>query len=554
MIKLDIYHSDIKRMTQIFTEHYKKAEIPLFIRTKETPDEFFHHRQASQDKGESILESLNFKRKDFELITRILYVNPRTKSIALDVSPTHIKEFSETLLRINISSSVTINADVFPSLRQSRGIIGAAVVQTFGFTGKGVKIAVLDTGIDTTHPDLKYAVTQYFNTSMSENEKDISSHGTHVSGIIAGRGMLDNTLKGIAPGAELIGIKVLPGRSSDVAAGIELAIDKNADIINMSLGGPCSLPHVDDYEASSIANDMGVAVVVAAGNEGPKQHTIGSPGCNPDVITVGAVDKDKRITRYSSRGPILNVMKPNIVAPGGGVLDSNIAGRCYYEPGILSTMSSLADQMYKMGCVYSRHYCYMSGTSMATPHVSGAVAIIKQMLREKGITNETEKKEELNIIKALLYTTATKLGNPPYAEGFGLINIDAIYKKITSGNVPRKVPTLPAPSSAVGNHMGRIQEVYPVEIVHGLMKLSRVYDLLWMGTIGKSLLIAANHGASVQEVNPLLTKYQPLSPLVGDLILISHIENSYQNRDISIIQSIKNILAYLNKEQELLSA
>ncbi|MDX3129184.1 S8 family serine peptidase [Streptomyces europaeiscabiei] len=257
---------------------------------------------------------------------------------------------------------VWLDAKVRATLAESVPQIGAPAMWKSGYTGKGVKVAVLDTGVDQTHPDLKGVETAEKNFSTSRDAKDRFGHGTHVASILAGSGAKSGgRFKGVAPGVKLLDGKVLGddgfGDTSDIVAGMQWAVDQGAQIVNMSLGA-LDTPGVDPKEAA-VARLSGKALfVVAAGNEGDGPRTLGSPGSAPEALTVGAVDKEDRIAEFSSRGPNLDGMpKPDITGPG---VDITAA---------LTTQSESPP---------SEDYVPNSGTSMASPHVAGAAALVLQ--------------------------------------------------------------------------------------------------------------------------------------------------------------------------------
>jgi subtilisin family serine protease len=202
------------------------------------------------------------------------------------------------------------------------------------YTGKGTRVAILDTGIDYSHPDLRKKVVHRIDIS-GDGDLDVDGHGTHVAGIIAGSGETSHgKYKGIAPEASLLNIKVLDqngnGRSDDLEAGLEEAVNQKADVINMSLGiEPDERPpwiwptyYYGFEEAAKNAMDNGVLACIAAGNSGHLgSGTINSPGRIDEVLTVGSTTKNNRISSFSSRGPVKieqskkEVKKPDVVAP-----------------------------------------------------------------------------------------------------------------------------------------------------------------------------------------------------------------------------------------------
>ncbi|RPI28688.1 MAG: DUF11 domain-containing protein [Acidobacteria bacterium] len=235
-----------------------------------------------------------------------------------------------------------------------------------GLTGQGITVAVVDSGVDYTHPDLGAGfgpgfkvVGGYDAYNKDEDPMDDYGHGTHVAGIIAANG----GVRGVAPDARILAVKVLgaggSGAWSAVIAGVEWAVKNGAQVINMSLGG-VGTPDDPVSQAVDSAVEAGVLVVVAAGNSGPAFYTLGSPGMARQALTVGAVDTSDKLARFSSRGPAPDTfqIKPEIVAPGVGIRSTVPRGSCG-------------------GCDPSG-YRRANGTSMASPHVAGAAALLLQ--------------------------------------------------------------------------------------------------------------------------------------------------------------------------------
>lgn len=253
------------------------------------------------------------------------------------------------------------------SLDKSVPQIHAPEAWAAGFDGTGTKIAVLDTGIDLNHADVKDRVVGSKSFVGTATVQDGHGHGTHVASTIAGSGAASaGRLKGVAPGAELLVGKVLAdsgsGANSGVIAGMEWAVEQGADIVSMSLGddgGTVDDPTSQALERLSATSDS--LFVVAAGNTGPGASTVGSPGVAPSALTVGAVDKSDVLADFSSRGPVgeNQAIKPDITAPGVDIVAARAAGTA-------------------MGTVVDADYTSANGTSMATPHVAGAAAILVQ--------------------------------------------------------------------------------------------------------------------------------------------------------------------------------
>ncbi|MFJ5220781.1 S8 family serine peptidase [Streptomyces sp. NPDC088354] len=260
---------------------------------------------------------------------------------------------------------IWLDGKVEAALADSTAQIGAPQVWDEGATGAGVKVAVLDTGIDAGHPDLENRIATSRSFVPGEDVADGSGHGTHVASTIAGTGAASaGQEKGVAPGASLVIGKVLDnsgaGDQSWIIAGMEWAAkSEKAKIISMSLG--LAKAHTQDDPISQSVNKLseetGVLFVIAAGNSGNDQYTVNAPGTAESALTVGAVNSADKIAEFSSSGPRAgdDGLKPDITAPGVGIL----AARSQYVSG-------------------EGYYTVKSGTSMATPHVAGAAALLAE--------------------------------------------------------------------------------------------------------------------------------------------------------------------------------
>ncbi|MFI9817904.1 S8 family peptidase [Saccharothrix variisporea] len=248
-----------------------------------------------------------------------------------------------------------------PTLDRSTAQIGAPAAWQAGFTGKGVKVAVLDTGVDEKHADLAGQQVAERNFTEDPDATDGVGHGTHVAATIASK---DAKYRGVAPDAQLLDGKVcvLNGcAESWILDGMQWAADQGADVVNLSLGGG-DTPEVDPLEeaVNRLSAEKGVLFVIAAGNSGGPE-TVGSPGSADAALTVGAVDRADKIAPFSSRGPRVGdgAVKPDITAPGVDIVAAKSSA------GVIGTP------------VDPTHVA-LSGTSMATPHVAGAAALLVQ--------------------------------------------------------------------------------------------------------------------------------------------------------------------------------
>ncbi len=274
-------------------------------------------------------------------------------------------------------------------------------------------IAVLDTGVGK-HPDFTGRILDFKDFVHNRNMiYDDSGHGTHVCGIAGGSGKLsDGKFKGISPYTNLIVGKVLDeygnGSVEAMIAGIRWVIEsrKKYDIriLNISIGiGELQNKEKETAIRMWLENawDMGLLVVCAAGNGGPAWDTISPLGTSPRLITVGCHDGEyfknmaNRCETYSGRGSLMDtIRKPDIVAPGTEIVSCDV--RCR------KTLKG-----------YTNSYVKKSGTSMATPIVSGALSLLLQKNPE--INNELAKKK-------ILYS-ATDLGDPWYKQGYGMVHV-----------------------------------------------------------------------------------------------------------------------------------
>jgi subtilisin family serine protease len=288
-----------------------------------------------------------------------------------------------------------------PNLTQ----VGAPAAWAAGLSGQGIRVAVLDTGIDITHPDLSgNKVVEQANFSDSPEVTDHLGHGTHVAATIAGTGAASKgARKGVAFGASLLNGKVLDddgfGTDDQVIAGMEWAAAHGAKVANMSLGSfePTDGTDPVSQALNQLTASTGTLFVVAAGNAGPFAQSVSAPGAAAAALTVGAVDVADKLADFSSRGPRVGdyAMKPDIVAPGVDIIEARAAGT-------------------SLGTPVDQFYTRLSGTSMATPHVAGAAAILLQ--QHPGWSAAQAK-------AALEGTAAVRPSSSVYQQGGGRLDI-----------------------------------------------------------------------------------------------------------------------------------
>ncbi|GAA1360086.1 S8 family serine peptidase [Streptomyces beijiangensis] len=287
--------------------------------------------------------------------------------------------------------------------------INAPQAWAAGASGAGVKLAVLDTGADPTHPDLAGRISESADFTGTGSSVDGHGHGTHVAATVAGSGAgAPGERSGVAPKADLLVGKVLDnsgsGTDSQVIAGMEWAVAQGARVISMSLGsGPTDGTDPVSTSLEKLSEDSGALFVVAAGNAGPGVGTVGAPSVAPAALSVAAVDYSNATASFSSRGPALaaGVVKPEIAAPGVNIVAARAAGTN------LGTVQTNPD------------YTALSGTSMATPQVAGAAALVA----------EEHPDWKAGQIKSALMGSAAKLTSSVYETGAGLTDAAAALKQ-----------------------------------------------------------------------------------------------------------------------------
>ncbi|MCU1268022.1 MAG: hypothetical protein JWM21_4340 [Acidobacteria bacterium] len=401
--------------------------------------------------------------------------------------------------------------------------------QTNGLDGTGIGIAVVDSGIDTGHVSFldkngisRIAVSRDF---TGENRVDDPyGHGTHVASIAAGNGRIANaSYLGIAPNAKIINLRVLNSQGAGSISAVLNALDwvmtnrttYNIRIVNMSLGSPAVQSYKFDPVCLAVRRvvDAGIVVTVAAGNVGKDAlgrkiyGAIHSPGIEPSALTVGATNTfgtatraDDTVTTYSSRGPTRsywtdsagvhhfdNLVKPDLVAPGNKLVYAES------DRNLLVTLHPQLDA--GIAQVDNRREMYLNGTSMSTPVVAGAAALMLQA--NPSLTP--------NLIKAILTYTAQPLaGVNKYEQGAGELNIEGAVR------IARLVRTNLGSSTVVGAPLlTTTVQPTPQSTIAG-------YTFNWSGKVNLSSAFASG--------TDFITRYQRIyatGVLVGDGVIVS---------------------------------
>ena len=353
--------------------------------------------RRTQQSQQPIVEQLRQVTGDAEIKSHSL-----TNAVTTSLTPAQMDQVAELdevrMIRLEKLDKVT-------TMNESVVTIELGVARrTFRLRGNGVRVAVLDSGVDANHPALAGRVVEEFDHA-NEPVNIPGDHGTHVAGTIAST---DAVFGGVADEADIINIKVLTaagfGQPQNVIDGLDRAVRRNARVANLSLGWSevfhgwvCDNADCILCQAADNAMRLGVAVVVAAGNEGtaagPGQFNIRHPGAARLVITVAAVDKAKELANFSSIGPgsgrlsptsPIRITKPDVAGPGVDIMSSVTGGG----------------------------FASFSGTSMASPHVAGVAALVL----------ERRPAMKPAVLKKLLEESSEDLHFAPNQIGYGLLN------------------------------------------------------------------------------------------------------------------------------------
>jgi len=405
--KVDIELFNVKYL--IKEGYYNLTQLPIMVITEEP-------RVIAQNDIEKTI-----KEQKYGIIGAKYKILP---AISSKLNLKKIKEAFSSIISKKYVKKILLDKKVRINLNESVPLIGADKVWEIGYDGSGIRIAIIDTGIDNSHPDFYFPngtskIEINIDFTDDHNPDDLVGHGTHCAGIAAGTGAASGgKFKGVAPAAKIWNVKVLNrygwGYWSWIISGIEYATygpdgtentGDEADVLSLSLGSYWWSDGTDPVSmACDNSVDLGRIVVVAAGNWYGYFH-IGVPAAARKVITVGATDKKDNLAWFSSYGPTIDYrVKPDILAPGVNIISAR-AKNGWFGP--------IPENSY---------YTMLSGTSMATPHVAGAAALLKQYMLTK-ITGGKWSPEGVKHIKDALISHAKDLGYNVYQQGGGRLDI-----------------------------------------------------------------------------------------------------------------------------------
>jgi serine protease AprX len=464
----------------------KSETVRVIVQYHETPTAA--HYATMQNRGGRLNAKLH-------MINSAAFTIPVSALTALESDP--------EILSVTIDHPMNVMDDL------TNSATGVASAWNAGYTGSGVGVAVIDSGINDSHPDLwnanhtasRVVYHQDFTGTATTNSAgakyDLYGHGTHVAGIIGGNGSLSGgQYEGVAPGVNLVDLRALDlngnGSDSTVIAAIQEAITLkstyNIRIINLSLGRGIWSSYTQDplCQAVESAWKAGIVVVVAAGNYGRLSvngsngyGTVTAPGNDPYVLTVGATKSNgsasasaQTLASYSSKGPTTydHVVKPDMVAPGNDVVSLSAPG---------ATLEAEFPAELVTGTDGNNDYFTLSGTSMATPAVAGAAALL---LQEQSSLTPDQVKARLMKTSSKMGLTSTSAWVPHLSQTFtsfydlfsvgsGLMNVQAAVSN--TDLAPATVGSALSPSVSYNALNGTVALVYgnsvlaPASVVWG---------------------------------------------------------------------------------------
>lgn len=478
----------------------KNDVVPVIIQLAVPYDKFYESKQTKQKtsdkkaKFETVKNKVAGKFSSKSKIKKDLHI---ISGISADINEDTLSELAKSpdVKRVELDGEMRALLDTSLDQIRAKDVWGLVSASGQPLTGVGQRIAIIDTGVDYTHPDLGgcfgtlcKVIGGYDFINNDSNPMDDQGHGTHVAATAAGKGLLN----GVAPDAKIIAVKVLnsggSGTWSQVISGINYVTDPNGDgdtsdrvdVASMSLGGS---GNPDDAVSLAVDNATatGIVFTIAAGNSGPSSSTIQSPGTARNAITVAASCKTSQIgansycagpiASFSSRGPLVwngvDLQKPDISAPG-----------------VLICAARWATSFSTSPTCFDPQHIRISGTSMATPHMAGVAALVREAYPDYTPTQ----------VKQLLKTTTRNLGVSANDQGTGEVDAKAaipISAKVLINPGNWTIISDPTKKQSITE-----QEVSVTPTDSAIASLSAQYDDTVPGvsvTLSKAVLQVANN-------------------------------------------------------------
>lgn len=420
----------VSQQTELHIDDTVTERVTFEYTTKRLPDEFiiqFNSYLTKQERANYIYDALQtFNTTDWTLIERTNPASELPSDFDVLIINSNVADAVKSALRkrkkiknITVHKQVTRKLNFVPVdsdelrhqddrdvykkrrllravPRQITSLLKADALWRMGITGKGIKVAVFDTGLSKTHPHFK-KIKERTNWTNEKSLDDGVSHGTFVAGLIAS----SKECLGFAPDAELHIFRVFTNNQVSYTSwfldAFNYAIHKNINVLNLSIGGPDFLDHPFVEKVQELTANQ-VVMVSAIGNDGPLYGTLNNPGDQSDVIGVGGINFEENIAKFSSRGMTTwelewggyGRLKPDIVTYGSQVRGSNVKGGCRS----------------------------LSGTSVASPIVSGAIALIMS-----GALDRQHLMNPASIKQALLEGATRLTENNMFEQGHGKLNV-----------------------------------------------------------------------------------------------------------------------------------
>ena len=563
-------------LLSVLTHSNETQELALILLTNKRKENLFY--AFNHDDAIKKVEQIGLSESFFtDLNAKIRIIIGDIGLISFQIQVKYIDKLHEMLsddIKIEQIISIDVANDSFENLNISREIILGQFASLADGTGK--RIGIIDSGVDEKHPDLN-VFAQFDLTEdqkiASERNVDRNGHGTHVAGIAAGKGTKEQQFTGIAPNAEIVAAKIFSNLESDtltdqVIAGIyKCAKEYQVDVVNLSIGKEPMRYSNDEYTPDTYElafqrlREMfpDTVLVCSAGNMGYTSYgSISVPGEFDSVITVGSVDKEKKISYFSSTGPTRDGrVKPDIVAVGGYGAQQPNHLNIISSKSRKSVLNNLDEDLVK-DIDNCELYTSMSGTSMAAPQVSGIALLLCKELDKESYKSLKGKLDRHTLIKSLIMATATNLGEKEVIQGAGLVSFERAKKLLETGEQIQEIKTEAIPITEsitkIGSKIHVQTQFHPYKesikgeednllfIAEGLQAIQTKYILRSIGKVGALVLQAAVKNPS-EETLATFRFYISFQRVHDELVVLMNIETKYavEYQDNEMLKTIENV-------------